>query len=287
MLNTRTILVWSFTISALFLNACGESETKEATPKPTSDQPKEQPDTASIDMDALPSPIRIAYLFYEANLEFLPDLIIEPTLYDGLTQSTDKMLLFGMYGSDLAYCAFNNREEESLSRFELMDRISEDIGFNLNRDQETILKRFENNVNDIDSVIHILSRYQMDIDNYIEQNNDQDKALLMFSSAWIETMYLGCSVKDLELNEDLLEILIYQSDICDILVRSLDNLSEYQNDPTVKLLVSDIQNIQQGFQAIGLPEGNEEEFTIKRVNLHKLVDRIFEARKNLLNRSAA
>jgi hypothetical protein len=284
----RTILaVGILATAALFASCDGEESKKETAPVVD-----ESPDSTSenhtrLNFDALPSPLRISYLFYQAHLDFQEPLLLPVEQYDGFSLNTERLVAFGMYSSDLAYAAFNQRDDIAKKRFNLIERISSDLSFSFPEENEQLVVRFEQNITQIDSIIHLLSRYQMMVDDYIQQNGDQDKAIIIFSSAWIETLYLGCSVKNLEVNPELLETLIYQQELCDVQLANLEAITNYDGDQKFEDLRTHMRNIYAAFQEIGLPENETEEFEIKRVALHKLVDTVFEARKIISTNQAS
>jgi hypothetical protein len=266
------------------LQACGDSDDKkEATKSPRQETPSnnESTDNDPVNMDALPSPVRVSYLFYQAHLEFNPSLLLPDNHHAQLTLSTEKLISFGIYSSDLAYAAFNKKEDEARNRFVILEKLGTDLGFGFPEEHQDLIHRLEKNLTQVDSVIHMLSQYQMLVDDYMRVNEQEDKALIIFTSAWIETLYLGCSVKNLEVNADLLETLIYQEELCNTLLNNLNRLKDWSNDAYYNRLVTQMEAISDGFNKLDASP-DDDEMEIKREDLHRLVDAIFAARKAII-----
>lgn len=273
----------------LLLQACGssdESKNDGKSSKQTDPVNNEITTHDLINMDALPSPVRISYLFYQAHLEFNPSILLLEDHVSKLTLSTEKMIAFGIYSSDLAYAAFNKKEDYARNRFVILEKLGSDLGFGFPEEHQDLISRLEKNLTQVDSVIQMLSQYQMLVDEYMRQNEEEDKALIIFASAWIETLYLGCSVKNLELNGDLLETLVYQEELCNTLLDNLSRLKGWSDDPYYNRLVTQMKNISNGFNKLGA-NPDDDEMEIKREDLHRLIDSIFEARKAIIQIEAA
>ncbi len=264
-------------------NSTEPSAAQEEAMVPDTLLPQNPTANGEINLEALPSPVRISYLFYQAYLDFQPSLLHPIATYDNYTLGIDRLIAFGVYSSDLAYAAFNQRESEAKERFVLLEKISSDLGFSFPEENKTLLERFEKNITQMDTIIHLLSRYQLMVDDYIQANGEQSKAMVVFASAWLETLYLGCSVKNLDVNAELLETLIYQNELCHIIVSNLETIEDFRQDDRFLLMIDRLTSVQQAFDEIGLPEDESVDFEIKRIALHYLVDEIFESRKQLLS----
>jgi hypothetical protein len=281
----KQILLYLFPVSLLFYScesSSGNEDDSDDVPSQTDTTETDNSEqTGTLNFEAFPSPVRISYLFYQAHLDFQETLLYPVANYESRQLTSERLIAFGVYSSDLAYSAFNQRDTEAKERFILLENISNDLGFSYQNDHEELLQRFENNITNMDSMIHLLSRYQMEVDEYIQMNNEEEKALVIFASAWVETLYLAASVKNFDVNAELIETLMYQSELSASILNNLNQAESFIDDAAFSKLKAGIFNINQAFTEIGLPEDETVEYEIKRTALHLLIDKIFETRQSI------
>ena len=58
-------------------------------------------------------------------------------------------------------------------------------------DDESLLKRFEKNIGNQDSIMNMLFHIQMLTDDYIQDNELSDLSVVYFTGAWVEGMNIG------------------------------------------------------------------------------------------------
>ena len=84
-----------------------------------------------------------------------------------------------MYVRDLAYCVTNNKSTEAAAYLKTVKDMSSKVGLSAVFDNESLIKRFENNIGNQDSVMNLLFDIQMLTDDYI-QDNEQEILVLLF-----------------------------------------------------------------------------------------------------------
>ncbi len=191
----KTLLKWTLPVALVAaLSSCGGEKTEEKTntpPPDTSATTNETPDSMETHSFMLPSPLRIAYLFKQSGMKY----------YAGLTNAKDnakkystnfaQSLALGVYSSDMAYNVLNKQKDDAVGYLKLVKDLSDKIGISNVFDSESLMDRFEKNIEKEDSIMFIVSELQSKTDEFLDNNNRRSTAAVIFSGAWVESMYLG------------------------------------------------------------------------------------------------
>lgn len=231
------------------------------------------------ELNPLPSPLQIAFLFKQSGLEYQVD--VANNVENGLKYTTTiaKQLNLGVYSADFAYCALNQQKSVGMSYLKVIEEVADDLGLAGAYNTVENRDRFEANADDIDSVAAIISELQIEADQYFLDNNEQDKAYVIFAGAWLESMYLGAATKDLSDNPGLAGTLMEQSDILGDLLAALGTI---ETDPQLDNLIaslSEIKSLLTEMQGDGSEEG---ETIVSADQLYQLINLIFTARKSIV-----
>ncbi len=213
---------WSVAVAAV-LCSCGqadtsqiEQETKELAQEETV---QEMPERESSSV--LPSAFHISGLFKKSGLEFSEGLTNSPSNVEKYNSRVSKLLNFGVYSADLFYCVLNDQNQLSKEYIAKMKKLSEETGMGEIFNTDNLLKRFEANVGNKDSVMEIILQVQEQTDMYVERSNEEHTAMVIFSGAWIEGMYVGITSYGSNKNEELGKRLSEQAYMLEPIIRGL------------------------------------------------------------------
>ena len=276
MLLTRNLLLSA--IALLFLSACSSDET---TPVP--ELPEVNVDTVvhqeiNAGLSPLPSPLEIAWIFKSSGLNYIDNVTFPYDKQSLFVTNFEKQLALGVYSADLTYCSLNGMRQEADNYFVALEELATDIGFGEPMSTEQNIERMRNNIDDIDSVGFLLTELHMNADRYFRENNEQDKAYVIFSAAWLESMYLGATTQDLESNLSLAEALFDQVIILEDLKYCLNEVNADNEDPNINTLAEHLDTIDTHLQAITNGSDDVSEIVISRAKLDALLGSIVAAR---------
>ncbi len=105
-------------------------------------------------------------------------------------------LNFGVYSADLSYCVLSNQGQCASEYFLAIQGISSDIGLSQLFRYELILTNFNSSLGNKDSMSSIVAGIQKDLDKTLRANGTQDKAILFYTGAWIESAYIAINSKN-------------------------------------------------------------------------------------------
>jgi hypothetical protein len=283
-MKTNTFRLLAITISTAFLVSCGGNDTNEANDNTVvSDTIVEVETEQQVDY-ALPSPLRVANMFKRAGLPFNSSLMNSPKNIEKYVSKDVQKLNFGVYAADLAYSALNNQNQDAIYYLQSLSNLSEKMWHTNIFSSVGILNRFEKNIGNEDSLINVLTDLQMQLDGYLDENGLSHNAVLIFSGAWIETMYIGSQVLEKEPNEKLNSILAEQVGVLDNL---LGLAAQYKED-VPEDLTKDLEKISNHFDKFRV-EGDdsddetEENMSFSVEELNALAKDITEIRTKIIN----
>ena len=85
----------------------------------------------------------------------------------------------------------NEKSTEAAEYLKVVKTMASKVGLGSIFDDESLLKRFEKNIGNQDSIMDILFHVQMMTDDYIHDNDLRDLSVIYFTGAWVEGMNIG------------------------------------------------------------------------------------------------
>ena len=181
----KKALILSFT-TVLIIQCGGNKDVVENTNEVMPNNSQEvsssiEIDTTIYDYEFIPpSPIQIASILKKANMPYEDGLTNPSDNADKYASQYKQSLNFGVYACDLAYCVTNNKSTEAAEYLKTVKKMSAKVGLSAVFDNESLIKRFENNIGNQDSVMSLLFDIQMLTDDYIQDNELRDQCYLFY-----------------------------------------------------------------------------------------------------------
>ena len=229
-------------LGVLYLSACGSDSSKENADSSVRDTVH-----ASIEVPihshTMPSPLQVASIFKSSGMGFVEGVTSQQKDYSKYTSNTSKSLNMGVYTSDLAYCVMNQQTQEALSYMKLSRQLAGQLGMASIFDSGSLHTRFEKNLGNEDSLTSILADLQMQTDIYLDEIEQQNTSLVIYSGAWIESMYIGSEVFSKSKNKNIGSKISEQMTILSNLINKFESVNS--QDPVVIELVKDLKSVQE------------------------------------------
>jgi hypothetical protein len=140
----------------------------------------------------------------------------------------------------MAYNVLHNQTQEAINYLKVMNDLSEKLWMTDVFNNNNLRERFEKNIGNADSLAYIIADMQMELDNYLEENELEDASVVVFAGAWIESMYLASQTSDLTDNLKLNVKLSEQT----IILESLINLLKHKHPQGVEELINGLTDLQ-------------------------------------------
>jgi len=152
----------------------------------------------------------------------------------------------GVYGSDLSYASTYQMTQETMLYLEAVNQLGSDLGIS-SIYNEDLLNRIDQNVNQKDSLIEIISTTIYETYDYLNKNGKGDLSILMVAGGWVEAMYLTTNVSaNVHNNPEIIKIIYNQKPGLDKLIEIVE---AKKDNPDVKELLDDLQPIKEAFNA--------------------------------------
>ena len=233
--SIKKALILSFT-TLLMIQCGGNEDVIDNTNKPTVNT--SQAVSSSIEIDTTdydfefvpPSPIQIASILRKANMPYEDGLTNPTENADKYASQYKQSLNFGVYACDLAYCVTNNKSTEAAAYLKTVKDMSSKVGLSAVFDNESLIKRFENNIGNQDSVMSLLFDIQMLTDDYIQDNELRDLSVIYFTGAWVEGMNIGTHTIVGNTDHKISVLLSEQMTIAESIIRGLRAVENPSND---------------------------------------------------------
>ncbi len=288
MKKERLALMFLGSLMALFFVACGggnpdaDNEDDDETPVMTiteEDDPSENEFLYS-----LPSPLQIASIFRRSGLDYIPELTNDPTNADNYNTKFMQKLNFGVYATDLAYSALNDKNQACIDYVKVLSQLSESLWMTNVFNSVSILDRFENNMGNSDSLGYIIADFQMEMDTYLEENGLSTNSLVIFAGAWIESMHLAFQSVSANYNPQLVSRLIEQKKIA---LNLIDILKKEEQDADLEALIGHLEKIAKHFESYDVENIDDEtqlfELTMTEEQVNAVLADVEAARTYIIN----
>jgi hypothetical protein len=219
---------------------------------------------------SLPSPYQLSLLIKEIGTDYNSELLNPTDNYKQYTNLFKKSINLGVYGADLAYLNIYEQSPAAVTYFSIIKLMSEDLGLS-SAFSPAIFKRIENNIDNKDSLLYIISNAYRNVDMFLKENQRQKEGALVLAGGWIEGMHLITKLA-LETNSGLLKDRIGENK------QPLENLikilSPYYNESDdIALMIDDLIDLSYEFDAVETVYTYKEPTTIpekKLTHIHSL-----------------
>ena len=142
---------------------------------------------------SLPSPLELTLLFKKEGVVYYGDILHDIDRRDDYLLTSKKALNLGVYGADLSYAGLFGKHQEAIEFFTVTQIIAEDLGIGQTF-QKRFISRLEENANNKDTLLQVISDFFLENDVYLKDLNQQDISTYVLAGGWIEGIYLGTSM---------------------------------------------------------------------------------------------
>ncbi|MBI5218741.1 MAG: hypothetical protein HY958_07420 [Bacteroidia bacterium] len=209
----------------------------------------------------VPSPVEMTTIIQNAGVTYNPELLNPIKNTEKYLTSAKTAMNLGVYGADLSYVRIFDQIQESVKYLAVIKRFSEKLGIPGDKGSFTV-GRLEDNVNNRDSVLRIISETYANADVYLKENNRGSTAALIILGGWVEALNIATSIVD-EKNpsSEIMKRIAEQK-------YSLNNLIElvtaYKSDETVLLYIPKLHELKACYEKIKLTPSGIETSTDKK-----------------------
>jgi hypothetical protein len=212
----------------------------------SANQPKVDKNLVGEVLQSIPSPLEISVLIKQSGIRFNKNVLNSPDNISKYNTNYKKALNLGIYSTDLGYCNIYSQNQEALTYLDAVKEMADGLNIGQFFDITTI-RRLATSSRNLDSLLIITQQNYEKINVYLQEQDRSNLSILILTGGWLESLYLTCEVTKTSGNKDLKERIGQQKVILDQLLLLL---SYYNNDSTVRSLMTDLTALQKQYEKI-------------------------------------
>lgn len=148
----------------------------------------------------LPSPYEIMNHLKSLDLPYeqsLPNSVMNLNLYES---SFKKLLNMGVYSIDISYMSLYEQIADALNYFATLKALANQVELATVFDATT-MERLENNMENKDSLLIILTRKFQESDQLLKNEKQKAEASLILTGCWVESLYYLTQIEKIKHND--------------------------------------------------------------------------------------
>jgi DNA-directed RNA polymerase subunit F len=171
---------------------------------------------------SIPSPLQTSVLLKESGAKYSKELLNPSSNLSSYSTNFKKAVNLGIYGADLGYVVIYNQTQDALGYMNASKRLSDDLNVS-GAFNETLMKRFEKNMSNTDSLLAIFSSAYRLTDEFLKNNDRSEVSGLIIAGGWLESMYFTTHILQNDFNnrQNVLQRVAEQRNTLDHVIRLL------------------------------------------------------------------
>jgi len=198
---------------------------------------------------SLPSPLETAMLIRSAGAIYDEDLLNNVDNSGNYTTNKSMALNLGIYTCDLSFASLYDQTQASISYMNAAKKMADGLGI-LDAINDETIERLEENINNRDVIMDIISETFMNSSSYLKENDRTAIAAIVLVGGWVEGLYLATQMVPDSVslkNNKLVDRIVDQKLSLDIVMRLLADNSD---NPDVQSIQKDIDDLKAIFDKI-------------------------------------
>ncbi|MCD4770713.1 MAG: hypothetical protein K8R35_11170, partial [Bacteroidales bacterium] len=189
-------------VGALTLFSCGsKGKQEQAAPSmeitEIDESVLQDVKTAEKIFYSLPSPLESAMLIKSAGARFDADLLNSTDAASRYSTNRDMALNLGIYTCDLSFSSLYDQTELVIAYMSAAKKMADGLGI-LDAIHVETMNRLEENVNNREVIMDIVSETFLNSNSYLEENEQPAIASIVLVGGWIEGLYIATQIVDID-----------------------------------------------------------------------------------------
>ncbi len=243
----------------------------------------EKINTAKRIFYSLPSPLETAMLIKNAGASYDGDLLNKVENTSKYNTNLKMALNLGIYTTDLSYASLFDQTQATLSYINAAKKMADGLEI-LDAIDEATIRRLEENINNRDVIIDIISETLLNSNSFLEDKGLQNTSAVILVGGWVEGLHIATSLvapgADLKTNK-LVERIVDQKLSLNIVVSLLEN---NKDNPEVQVLLQDVAELKAIYDKIIIEQSeitpvedlNTNVTTLKSESTIKMTQEVFD-----------
>ncbi|MCC6252041.1 MAG: hypothetical protein IT238_06220 [Bacteroidia bacterium] len=241
-MNYKKYLKLSFAslviLSFITLNSGCSGDKNKAVDEEQEEEPidatKDNLVSVNGELFSIPSPLQTSMLLKNSGANYSKDMLNVTSKLPSYSTEYKKALNLGVYGADLGYVIIYGQTQDALGYLNASKRLADDINVSGAFDA-ALMKRFEKNMGNNDSLLVIFTSAYRSTDSYLKNNDRTAVSGMVITGGWIESMYFTLNIlkKDFKNKQAVVQRVGEQKNTLDHVIKLLTPY--YQNPDMTEL----------------------------------------------------
>lgn len=280
--------------TASLLAACGSSTKKDDQSSDEFKQAEESlKDQIKDVVYNIPSPSEIPYLLQATGAEFNQSLLNDRKKVDQYLSRSEKAALnLGVYAADIGYLSSYEKTQEAIDYLNSAKKLADNL--NISSFDPEVLKRFESNISNRDSLSNLLDGAIKKTDKYLKDDQRNKLAALLVTGSFVEGLSISTGLiktypKNLLKETDrnavltpLIQVILNQEKSVDELSNMLSTVDQAEPIATIQ---TDLTALKASYRALNIQEqikNNRSDLVLSDKNLVEITKIIDKMRKEIV-----
>lgn len=241
----------------------------------------------------IPSPSEIPYLLQATGAEFNQSLLSDRSKVDQYAARTDKAALnLGVYAADIGYLSSYDKSQEAIDYLGACKILADNLNIIGSFDVE-VLKKFESNISNKDSLTHLLDQTIQKTEGFLKDDNRNKLSSLIVTGSFIEGLYISTGViksypknilpddkRNLVLTPLMRVVLEQKKSVGEL----LKMLSAVEQTEPITAIVAELINLEKAYNALNIEEqikNNRADLVLTDKNLEEITKTVEKLRKGI------
>ncbi len=282
----KELLIVSFIVSILLsLGSCKNKENKSQNTSIDSDSIalETKIEEAKEIFYSLPAPQEVATFLLEKNNTYFDNDILNKQNSDKYSSSAAQAYNLGIFSADLSYASLFNQNQIVIDYMSKVKSLAEQLGI-LGAFNQATIDSLQNNINNRDEIMRIISQTFMDSDAYLQENNRHEIGAMILIGGWIEGLDLAVELsgKDAKKNIPLVSSILEQQLSLELIVNFL---KDFKDSKSLGLVKKDLSELLLIYQSLDTDVTDAGYLVVSNKQYLKLCNKIEQIRNNLIHLS--
>lgn len=262
-MNRIYLLLTGVAISSILFSSCGGGGDKqESNTADTSDTEdpnvKQKIEHTQKIVYSVPSPSEMVNILENAGAKYNYKLLNDLKNIESYTTSKSRAINLGIYGADLNYANIFDNTQETMFYIQGSQKLAEALGIE-NAINENTIARAQDNVENKDSMLNIISEMFWELHDYLDENDKLDITAFVIVGGWVEGLFLATQTVDEK--KPNMEIVQKVGDLKFSLDHLIGLLNSYEKNENIEAVIADMNEFKKVYDKLEL---KKEPTTVKQ-----------------------
>lgn len=139
---------------------------------------------------SLPSPLETAKIIQLAGAKYDEQLLNPVSGADRYTTNRSMALNLGIYSTDMSFASLFDQTQTTITYMDAAKKMADGLGI-LDAIDENTIQRLEENINNREVIMDIISETFMSSSSYLKENDRDGVATIVLVGGWVEGLYIA------------------------------------------------------------------------------------------------